>query len=95
MAKRMNRTLVEMKRCMLSEAHMNKTYQCEAMLTTVDIGNVLPSASSPNSSPFDMVFKHKPRLGLLWVFGSLCYAHIDKTNLNKLDEPGLRCQFLA
>ena len=90
----MDRTLVEMTRCMLSEAHMIKMYWCEAMLTAVDIQSVLPSASSPNASPFETVFKRKLLLELLRVFGSLCYVHIDKTNLNKLDDSGLRCQFL-
>ena len=37
MAERLNRTLVEMTRCMLSEAKMDKTYWCEAMMTAVDI----------------------------------------------------------
>ena len=65
MAERLNRTLVEMTRCMLIESKMDKTYWCEAMMTAVDICNVLPSASSSISSPFDMVFKRKPRTDLL------------------------------
>ena len=73
MAERLNRTLVEMTRCILSEAKMDKTYWCEAILTAVDIRNVLLSASSPSSSPFEMVFKRKPSIELLRVFGSLCY----------------------
>ena len=71
MAERLDRTLVEMASCMLSEAKMHKTYWCEAMMTAVDIRNILPSVLSPNSSPFEMVFKQKPRIDKLRVFGSL------------------------
>ena len=80
MTERLNRTLVEMTRCMLSESNMDKKYWCEAMMTAVDIRNVLPSASSSISSPFEMVFKRKPRIDLLRVSGSLCYSHIPKAN---------------
>ena len=78
MAERFNRTLVEMTRCMLSEAKMDKVYWCEAMMTAVDIRNVLPSSSNPKASPYEHVFKKKPRIEFLRVFGSLCYAHIAK-----------------
>ena len=92
MAERLNRTLVEMTCCRLSES---KTYWCEAMMTAVDIRNVLPSASSSISSPIEMVFKRKPRIDLLRVFGSLCYSHIRKANRSKLDTSGVRCVLLG
>ncbi|CAI5712611.1 unnamed protein product [Peronospora destructor] len=84
-----------MNRCMLSEAKMNKVYWCEAMMTAVDIRNVLPSASSTNASPFELVFKRKPRINLMRVFGSLCYAHIAKAKRSKLDDSGVRCLLLG
>uniref|UniRef100_A0AAV1UZ15 Integrase catalytic domain-containing protein n=1 Tax=Peronospora matthiolae TaxID=2874970 RepID=A0AAV1UZ15_9STRA len=95
MAERLNRTLGEMTRCMLSESKMDKTFWCEAMLTAVDILNVLPRASSPNLSPFEMAFKRKPRMDIMRVFGSLCYAHIPKQNRNKLYLSGVRCIILG
>lgn len=76
MVERLNRTLVEMTRCMLSDAKMDKMYWCEAMLTAVDIRNVLPNASSLEASPFAIVFKRRPHVDSMRVFGSLCYAHI-------------------
>lgn len=85
MAERMNRTLTEMTRCMLSEAKMSKVYWCEAMMTAVDIRNVLPNSSSPNASPFELVFKRKPRIHHMRVFGSQCYAHVAKATRGKLD----------
>ena len=95
MAERMNRTLVEMTRCMLSEAKMSRIYWCEAMMTAVDIRNILPSASNPSSSPFQLIFKRKPRIEHMRVFGSRCYAHVAKTTRGKLDDSGSRCRFLG
>ena len=95
MAERLSRTLVEMTRCMLSDAKMDKAYWCEAMLTAVDIRNVLPNASSPKESPFESVFKRIPNIELMRVFGSVCYAHIAKAKRTKLDDSGVRCLFLG
>ena len=53
-------------------------------MTDVNIRNVLTSNSSPRVSPFEMLFKRKPRLKSLRMFGSLCYAHIDKTKRKNL-----------
>nr|CCA21916.1 PREDICTED: copia proteinlike putative [Albugo laibachii Nc14] len=91
----MNRTLVEMTRCMLSESKMSKVYWCEAMMTALDIRNMSPSASSPEASPFEIVFKRKPRIELMRVFGSLCYAHVAKVKRSKLDDSGVRCLLLG
>ena len=95
MAERLNRTLIEMTRCMLSDAKMDKVYWCEAMMTAGDIRNVLPSASSPKASPFELVFKRKPRIELMRVFGSVCYAHIARAKRSKLDDSGVRCLLLG
>ena len=95
MAERMNRTLIEMTRCMLSDARMSKVYWCEALMTAANTRNLLPSASSPKSSPFELVFRRKPRVDVLRVFGSLCYAHIAKTKRSKLADSGVRCRLLG
>ena len=94
MEERMNRTLIEMTRCMLS-ARMGKVYWCEAMTTAVDIRNLLPSASSPKAHPYELVFRRKPRVEVLRVFGNMCYAHIAKTKRSNLVDSGVRCQLLG
>uniref|UniRef100_A0AAV1UTQ2 Polyprotein n=1 Tax=Peronospora matthiolae TaxID=2874970 RepID=A0AAV1UTQ2_9STRA len=95
MAERMNRTLVEMTRCMLKDSGLDKSYWCEALMTAADIRNVLPNASSKNSSPFEIVFKKVPRIEHMRVFGAQCYAHVAKEKRHKLDDPGVRCFFLG
>ncbi|CEG48196.1 retrotransposon unclassified [Plasmopara halstedii] len=64
------------------------------MMTAVDIRNVIPSASSPNASPFELVFKRKPRFQHMRVFGSQCYAHVAMAVRGKLDNSGVRCLML-
>ena len=74
---------------------MGKVYWCEAMTTAADIRNLLPSTSSTKASPFELAFRRKPRVEVLRVFGSLCYAHISKTKRSKLADSGVRCQLLG
>ena len=76
MAERMNRTLVEMTRCMLKDSGIENSYWCEAIMTAAYIRNVLSNASNKSSSPFEMLFKKKPRLNYMCVFGEPCNAHI-------------------
>uniref|UniRef100_A0AAV1TIP8 Polyprotein n=1 Tax=Peronospora matthiolae TaxID=2874970 RepID=A0AAV1TIP8_9STRA len=95
MAERMNRTLVEMTRCMLKESGLDKSYWCEALMTAADIRNILPNASNKNSSPHEMVFKKVPRIDHMRVFGAQCYAHVAKEKRKKLDDSGVRCFFLG
>ena len=95
MAERMNRTLVEMTRCMLKDSSLDKTYWCEALMTAADIRNVVPNASNKKSSPYEMVFKRKPRIDHMRVFGSQCYAHVTKEKRKKLDDSGVKCYFLG
>ncbi|KAL4099935.1 hypothetical protein PRIC1_007732 [Phytophthora ramorum] len=95
MSERMNRTLVEMTRCMLKESGFDKSYWCEAIMTATDIRNVLPNTSNPHASPFEMVFKRKPRLDHMRVFGSECYANVTKEKRKKLDDSGVKCYFLG
>uniref|UniRef100_A0AAV1U5Z9 Integrase catalytic domain-containing protein n=1 Tax=Peronospora matthiolae TaxID=2874970 RepID=A0AAV1U5Z9_9STRA len=95
MAERMNRTLVEMTRCMLKESGLDKSYWCEALMTAADIRNILPNASNKSSSPHEMVFKKVPRIDHMRVFGAQCYAHVAKEKRKKLDDSGVRCFFLG
>uniref|UniRef100_A0AAV1TKQ0 Reverse transcriptase Ty1/copia-type domain-containing protein n=1 Tax=Peronospora matthiolae TaxID=2874970 RepID=A0AAV1TKQ0_9STRA len=74
---------------------MDKAYWCEAMLTAVDIYNVVPHASSPKASPFEILFKRKPQIDSLRVFDSLRYVHVTKAKRTKIDDSGVRCLLLG
>ena len=57
MAERMNRTLVEMTRCMLKDSGLYKSYWCEAMMTAAEIRKVLSNSFYESSSPFEMFIR--------------------------------------
>ena len=95
MAERMNRNLVEMTLCMLKDSGLDKTYWCDAMMTAMDIRNLLPTSSNKSSSPFEMKFKKKPQINHMRVFGEPCYAHIPTEKRQKLDETGVKFYFLG
>ncbi|GMF20880.1 unnamed protein product [Phytophthora fragariaefolia] len=46
-------------------------------------------------TPYELVFKDKPRLAHLRVFGSVGYAHIDKAKRTKLEPKSFKCMFLG
>ena len=64
-------------------------------MTAADVRNVLPNASSKNSSLFEIVFKKVPRIEHMRVFGAQCYAHVAKEERQKLDDSGVRYLFLG
>uniref|UniRef100_A0AAV1UXP6 Integrase catalytic domain-containing protein n=1 Tax=Peronospora matthiolae TaxID=2874970 RepID=A0AAV1UXP6_9STRA len=57
MAEWMNRTLVEMARCMHKDSGIDKSYWCEALMTAAGILKNILNASNKNSIPHEMVFK--------------------------------------
>ena len=90
-----NRTLVKMTRCMLKNSSLDKSYWCEALMTAVDICNVLLNSSNESSSPYEMVYQQKPRLEHMHVFGAQCYACVAKEKRRKLDASGVKCFFFG
>ncbi|OWZ08477.1 polyprotein [Phytophthora megakarya] len=47
------------------------------------------------TTPYELLFKDKPRLNHLRVFGSIGYAHVDKSKRTKLGAKGFKCMFLG
>ena len=67
---RMNRTLVEMARCMLLLAKLPQSFWAEAIFTAVYIRNRCPTRDMKNSAPFEQWFARKPSISHLKTFGS-------------------------
>lgn len=95
MCERANRTLVEMTRCMLKDGQMEREFWVEAMMTATKIRNIISHAVHPETTPFEMLFKRKPNLEHMKIFGCECYAHVPKANRRKLDDTGVKCRFLG
>ena len=94
-SERMNRTLVEMLRCMLEESKLPKRFWAEALNTAAYLRNRLPTKSLGGKTPFEVLFKNRPDYGHMKVFGCKSFAHIPKDERSKLDSKSKNCIFLG
>lgn len=94
-AERMNRTLVETVRCMLSDSMLSKSFWAEALATAVYVKNRCPATSLKNVTPYEALHGLKPSVSHFKVFGCLCYSHISKDERQKLDSKSIMCVFLG
>ncbi|GMF23837.1 unnamed protein product [Phytophthora fragariaefolia] len=80
----MNRSLVEMARCILYHEGIDKRWLAESVNTAAWIINRIPNSVNIKTT-YEIVNKAKPQLKHLMVFGSLGYAHIPDEKRLKLD----------
>ncbi|KAE8725113.1 hypothetical protein F3Y22_tig00009009pilonHSYRG00067 [Hibiscus syriacus] len=83
LAERMNRTLLEKVRCMLSNAGLGKAFWAEAVTYTGNLINCLPSSTIGGKTPLE-VWSGKPATDYdsLHVFGSTAYYHVKESKLD-------------
>lgn len=86
-AERKNRTLVEMARCMLFDAKMEK-FWAEAVTMANYVQNRLPAKGIENT-PYQDWYGTKPSIEYFKRFGCICYAFIPAANRRKLDEKAI------
>ncbi|GKE96679.1 ribonuclease H-like domain-containing protein, partial [Tanacetum coccineum] len=79
-SERMIRTINNLIRTLLFQAHLPPNYWTEALNMAVYLLNILPSRAIDNEIPFTRLFGAKPDYSVLRVFGCLCYPHIDTNN---------------
>ena len=85
-AERMNRTLVELVRSMLSHKNMSKEFWAEALATAAYIRNRVTSRALPtDKTPHHIWNGQPPILAHLRVFGSRCWYKVPKELVKKLD----------
>ena len=82
-AERMNRTLLEKVRCMLSNAGLDKQFWAEAVMYASHLIYRLPSAALNGKTPL-VVWSGKPinDYDTLHVFGSTTYYHVKESKLD-------------
>ena len=94
-AERMNRTIMEKIRCMLSQAKLPKRFWDEALRTAVDVINLSPCTTLDGDvaehvwSGKDVSYRH------LRVFGCRAFAHVPDNERSKLDGKSKECIFLG
>ncbi|GJW35435.1 ribonuclease H-like domain-containing protein [Tanacetum coccineum] len=76
-SERMIRTINNLIRTLLFQAHLPPNYWTEALNMAVYLLNILPSRAINNEIPFTRLFGAQPDYSVLRVFGCLCYPHID------------------
>ncbi|KAJ3641539.1 hypothetical protein Zmor_028042 [Zophobas morio] len=80
-AERMNRTITEKVRSMLSSADLDKSFWGEAVQTATYLINRTPTkALNTNKTPHEMWHNRKPQLNHLKVFGSTANNHFKTIN---------------
>jgi hypothetical protein len=94
-AERMNMTLMEKERSMLSGAELGQEFWAEAMGTTCYLVNRSPSSVLDDKIPHKVWPRKKPSLQHLRVFGCDAYVHVPKENKSKLDKRAEKCIFIG
>lgn len=79
-AERANRSIMEMARCMLQEASLDKKYWAEAVNTAVYLKNRSPTIAVKGCTPEEKWTNKKVCVSQLRIFGCIAYAHIQIRN---------------
>ena len=95
-AERINRTLMESARSMMSQAGLPESYWAEAVATAAYLRNRSPSRTLGNTTPYERWCGEKPDLRHLRVFGCMAYAYIPDTNrTGKLSKKAEKLRFIG
>ena len=95
-AERLNRTLVQSVRSMLTETTLPQHFWGEALATAVYLKNRSPTTSTDDEiTPYEALYGRKPTVHHFRVFGCVAYSHIPKEERKKLDCKAKRCVFLG
>ena len=95
LAMRMNRTIMERVRSMLSHAKLRKPYWAEAMLIAVYLINMSPSVPLKGDVPQQVWTGKNVSYQYLKVFECLPYMHVAKDQKSKLNSKSKPCIFLG
>lgn len=94
LAERMNRTIEERVRCVLSHAKLPKSLCEEAITTMVDIVNLTPSVPLDGAIPEEFWTGKRASYNNLKVFRCREFVHIPKDERAKLDAKTKECIYL-
>jgi transposase InsO family protein len=92
---RMNKTLMEKSRSILSGAKLGQELWAKVVGTTCYLVNRSPSSTLDDKTPHDVWTGKKPSLEYLKAFGCVAYVHVPKENKSKLDNKVEKCIFMG
>jgi len=94
-SERINRTIMDIARCLLHYAGAPKTFWREAVKMAVYVHNRTPTKALHTQTPYEIWFGRKPDLSNLRVFGCTAYAILPETQRHKLSDRAIKCVFLG
>ena len=95
-SERLNRTLIEAARSMLSHAGLGNGYWAEAVATATYLRNrMVLTALKIDETPYLLWYSEKPNLKHVRVFGCVVYTHIPDRNCKKLDKKAQKLRFIG
>ena len=94
-AERMNRTIVESARSLIHHAKMPMHFWAEAVNTAAYIRNRCPTVAIKDNTPFESIFKKKPNISNLKVFGCIAFVHIAKERRKKFEAKSQKTIFVG
>ncbi|KAG2869860.1 hypothetical protein PC114_g27645 [Phytophthora cactorum] len=94
-AERAIRTIVTIGRSMLHHAKLDKRFWAEAAMTAIYVKNRLPSPKIEHKTPFEIVYKSKPSVKHMRVFGCRTYILTPKEKRLKWDPKARAGLFLG
>jgi hypothetical protein len=77
-AERAIRAIADVTTALMYEAHLPGSFWAHTVSTTVHLHNRLPTSANHGITPFELMYKIKPDLSLIRVFGCLAYVHVKK-----------------
>ncbi|RVW83457.1 Retrovirus-related Pol polyprotein from transposon TNT 1-94 [Vitis vinifera] len=95
LAERMNRTLVERVRCLLSQSQLPRSFWGEALNTVVHVLNLTPCVPLEFDVPDRIWSNNEISYDHLRVFGCKAFVHIPKDERSKLDAKTRPCVFIG
>jgi transposase InsO family protein len=94
-AERMNHTIMEKVRSMLSNSGLEKNFWAEAVRTTCYLINRSPTTALDGGIPEEVWTGKNLNYSHLKIFGCEAFVHIPKENRTKLDDKSMKCIFLG
>jgi hypothetical protein len=94
-AERMNMTLMEKARCMISGVGLGQELWAEVVGIACYLVNRSPSSTLDDKTPQEVWTGKETSLTHLKVFGCDAYVHVPSENMSKLDKKAEKCIFIG